>query len=101
MFTSVFLKMFFLSNINSASTLIAFAMSVASIFGKKGIYFNMDSPHRLSLSRFNRAPGLKIDNTGNFFIFNASSVRPLVFVYKKIEPLSAPVLESNEKCGIS
>lgn len=93
--------MFFLSKISSASTLIAFAISVASIFGKNGIYFNKVSPHLLSLSRLRRAPGLKIERTGNSLDLRPSSARPLVFVYRKIDFLSAPVLDKSEKCGIS
>ena len=59
------------------------------------------SNHRLSLFLFNKAPGIKIEATGKPLSIIPCSDNPFVLVTKKMDFLSAPMVESREKWGIS
>lgn len=73
------------------------------------MYFNIVSPNRQSFSLFKMAPmvyinnflinfqpGRFIDKNGKFNFVNSSSIWPLVLIYKNIDVLSAPTLDTNE-----
>jgi len=44
----------------------------------------------------NFQPGRFIDKNGKFNFVNSSSIWPLVLIYKNIDVLSAPTLDTNE-----